>query len=181
MFGCYIHLLNHEPKKSFMQTKPFPKSFQLFCLIVLLISSAQAQEKLPKEWQPGMTISFSYGGGMRYYSYEAVISDTASSYIVNDEGRVTHYKLNISKKQRNEILQFMRDHRFPELESELTGPTHDKGSETISLKWDGSFIDCGEGHATAIREKDKEDYSAIRNYLFSLVEKTKEKKDKERS
>lgn len=124
-----------------------------------------------------MTLTSSYGGGMRYYSYKLQISDTGSFFIENVEGKVTHYVLELTKKDLDSLASFLCKHRLDKIKGEISGPIHDKGTEHISLNWDGNYVGAGESYMQLIADKDKEDYNAIEGYLYQLRE-TKKKKVK---
>lgn len=143
---------------------------------MLFIScSAFSQTKLPDTWQPGMTLTQSYGGGMRYYSFKLQISDTGSFFMENVEGKVTNYKLEITQKDLDSLLAFLKKHRFDKIKGEISGPMHDKGTEHISLGWGSNYVGAGESYMMLIAEKDKADYNAIEGYLYLLRESTKKK------
>ncbi len=151
----------------------------LFCAVftaMLFVScTVYSQSKLPATWQPGMTLHMSYGGGMRYYSFKLQISDTGSFFMENVEGRVTNFKLDLTKKDLDSLLAFMRKHRFDKIEERMTGPIHDKGTENLSISWNGQYIGVGEGYMQLIADKDWEDYGAIEGYITTLRETKKRK------
>lgn len=150
-----------------------------FAISLLLSCTTSSQTKLPDTWQPGMKLTMSYGGGMRYYSYNIEISDTGSFYSVNNEGTVTTSSLNITSKDLQELLALLKKHRLDRIRTETKGLIYDKGTQSIALSWSGNYIGASDGSTTAIAEKSMEDFNAISTWVFQLVEKSKEKvKDK---
>jgi hypothetical protein len=141
--------------------------------VLIFFSTARAQQKVPAEWQPGMKLTMSYGGGMRYYSYKVEIKETGSFMFVNDGGKETTYQLAITKKDLADLLRFLREKNFDRIESEMKGMTYDKASESIALSWEGNYIGAAESSAMDIVEKFEADYSAIRIYLDKLIAKVK--------
>lgn len=153
-----------------------PNRYWLLIVSALFISlSIFSQKKLPVTWQPGMKLSMSYGGGMRYYSYKLQISDTGSFFIENTEGKITNYILELNKKDLDSLLQFLNRKHFASIETEMTGPVYDKGTETISLVWGDQYVGAGESYGQAIADKYKDDYNAIGNYIDALRDRTKTK------
>lgn len=147
--------------------------FSLALLLPVFICTLPSQSQLPTAWQPGMTIEVSYGGGMRYYSYELLISDTGSYFMENHEGRILKTTLTLSKEELNRTLEFLREKAFDRIETEMTVPMHDKGSETITISWDHQRISKGTGHAQEIVESHKGRYLQIRNFLLEMRMKKK--------
>ncbi|MBK6826588.1 MAG: hypothetical protein IPG86_06885 [Chitinophagaceae bacterium] len=70
------------------------KKIPVFALLLFscLSCSLFGQNSLPDRWEPGMTIQLTYGGGMRYYSYELQVSDTGSYYMENNEEELLNLK-----------------------------------------------------------------------------------------
>jgi hypothetical protein len=153
--------------------RPFQK-WLLIATTFLISCNIFSQTKIPATWQPGMKLSMSYGGGMRYYSYKLEIKDSGSFYSVNEEGKVTNYKLNITTKDLNSLLTFLQNNRFDRIETEMKGPIYDKGSENILLSWNGHHIGAGENHMEVIADKYRDDYHEIESYIMQLVERSKQ-------
>lgn len=134
---------------------------------LLLLSSCSlfSQSGIPARWQTGMTLTMQYGGGMMYYSYKLLISDTGSYYLENVQGKETLLRLEISPGGRDSILSCLRKNRLDQIKSEMAGPMHDKGTETISLSWQGHYTGAGESYMMLIAEKDRERYDRILAFL----------------
>lgn len=115
-----------------------------------------------------MTLTMQYGGGMMYYSYKLLISDTGSYYLENVQGKETLLRLEISPGGRDSILACLRDNRLDQIKTEMAGPMHDKGTETIALSWQGHYIGAGENYMMLIAEKDRERYDRIQVYLHQF-------------
>lgn len=147
----------------------------LFAVLVFFIHNLFSQSKIPDTWQPGMQLTMSYGGGMRYYSYKLFISDTGSYLSVNEEGRVSNYKLRLGQKDLDSLLVFMRAKKFDAIKSEMSGPAHDKGSEHISLHWKDGWASAGESYMMSIAEKDRDRYLDVYWYIHSLADRTRYK------
>jgi hypothetical protein len=151
------------------------KNWMLFALLLFISMTIFSQPKLPSSWQPGMKLTMKYGGGMRYYSYTLEISDSGSIFTENEEGRITRYKMPLSKKELDSLLRVLHDNHFESIKTEMTGPAHDKGTETISLVWGNNYAGISEGYAQDVVEKDKGRYSTVCQYGYQLMEKTKKK------
>jgi hypothetical protein len=151
------------------------KKFVVTIAAILISITIFSQVKIPSTWQPGMKLTMSYGGGMRYYSYKLEIKDTGSFMTIDDEGEISNYKLVTSKKDLDSLLYFLKKMHLNNIQSEITGPVDDKGTESIFLTWGDGFISTGENHMQGIAAKDRDYYSAIYNYIYSLAERTKRK------
>lgn len=151
------------------------KNWMLVALLLFISMTIFSQSKLPSSWQPGMKLTMKYGGGMRYYSYTLEISDSGSIFTENEEGRITQYKMQLSKKELDSLLRVLHDNHFESIKTEMTGPAHDKGTETISLVWGNHYVGVSEGYAQDVVEKDKNRYSTVCQYGYQLMEKTKKK------
>lgn len=164
-----------------MKTKLRITPVVMFITTALLFSCLSVSQpaltgpSLPDSWQPGMKLTMSYGGGMRYYSYKLEITDTGSFYSVNEEGIVSKYSLSITAKDLDELLECLRKNRFDRIETLRTGHMHDKGSEKIGLSWKGNYISAGENHMSVIAEKDRRNYNNVETYIMALVHRTKQK------
>ena len=168
---------SHSGQLNVLPTTEFMKTIRLLAFASILFTSCSifSQTRIPESWQPGMTLTSSYGGGMRYYSYKLQISDTGSFFIENVEGKVTNYILELTSKDLDSLLAFLRKHRLDKIKTEIRGPMHDKGTEHISLTWNGHTAGAGESYMELIADKDKEDYNAIDGYLYVLRESKKKK------
>lgn len=146
------------------------KKIPVFALLLFscLSCSLFGQNSLPDRWEPGMTIQLTYGGGMRYYSYELLVSDTGSYYMENNEGRIIKSKIHFYKDQLDNLLAFLKEQQFDQIQSELTAPMHDKGSELITIQWGQKKIAIGTGHAKEIIDAHKSRYLKVRNYLQQM-------------
>lgn len=143
----------------------------IFLFTFLYSCTGSSQTRIPATWQPGMKLTMSYGGGMRYYSYHTEITDTASYYEVNDGGVVTKTKLVFTQKDLNELLTFLRSHHFDKIKTAMHGITYDKGTESIALSWkDGSAI-ASDGSTESIAEESMDDYRAVRDFIEALIAK----------
>jgi len=154
------------------------KTFLKVSLCLLLMSMfhlSYAQGKLPEKWKPEMVLSFSYSGGMSYYSFKAEIKEKDSYYKVNNKGKETHYKLVITPKHLEDLLAFLKEKQFDQIKTEHTGPTDDKGTESIFLQWEGGFAGAGESSASEISKESEASYEAICTYVQQLIDKTKKK------
>lgn len=150
---------------------PFQHAGRILSIVVFLfvIISARAQEKIPTAWQAGMKLTMSYGGGMHYYSYSLEITDTGSFFMENDQGLEKKYILKLTKRQLDEILQYLIKRNFSQLKSEYKGFAYDKASESIGLSWDGKYLGATENNSKSIAERYKADFSEIQGYLYSLA------------
>jgi hypothetical protein len=169
---------NDEPFKiEPMQYRLFFYRPILFLAVALFSTQFAAGQNtiIPAAWQKGMTLSMSYSGGMRYYSYELEIKDSGSYMQVNNEGRISYYKLQLKRKDLDSLIAFLHKNKFSEIESVMTGPTSDKGTESMLLSWDNQFAGAGESYASAIAAKDRAHYLEIRNYIWKLAERTRKK------
>ncbi|MFN8291140.1 MAG: hypothetical protein U0U70_12865 [Chitinophagaceae bacterium] len=155
-------------------------SFAFIFFFALLYScTGSSQSSLPDTWQPGMKLTMSYGGGMRYYSYHIEIADTGSYHEVNEEGKITRTPLKITAQDLSDLLAFLKSHHLDHIKTEATGLIYDKGTESILLSWGNHTAGASDGSTTAIAEKSMGDFNAISTRVFQLVEKSKEKvKDK---
>lgn len=153
------------------------KLFQYLFVCTALLSSCQlsSQSAIPVRWQPGMTLTMSYGGGMRYYSYKMLISDTGSYYIENSEGRISYYRLQMTAADLDSLAAYLSAQQLDKIEMEMKGPIHDKGSENISLAWDGHYEGAGESYMMVISEKWERAYNNIQAYLYQIRELKKKK------
>ena len=138
----------------------------ILSLMPVFACTLHSQSHLPQQWQDGMTIKVSYGGGMRYYSYELLISDTGSYFMENNEGRLAKTSLALSREQLDKIMAFLRDKEFDLIQTEMTAPVHDKGTEQVTIQWGRNMISKGTGHAQEIKEAHKDRYLQVRNFLL---------------
>lgn len=146
------------------------KKLRLSLAFLALFSSCAlfSQSGIPAHWQPGMTLTLEYGGGMMYYSYKLQISDTGSYYLENVQGKETRHRLEISAGERDSILACLRKYRFDRIKTVMAGPMHDKGTETLALTWGSHSISAGESYMTLIAEKDRERYDLIQGFLLQF-------------
>lgn len=149
------------------------KNWMLFSFVLFISVTIFSQPNIPSSWQAGMKLTMKYGGGMRYYSYTLEISDSGSIFTENEEGGITQYKMQLSKKELDSLLRVLNDNHFESIKTEMTGPAHDKGTETISLVWGNHYVGVSEGYAQDVVEKDKGRYSTVCQYVYQLMEKTK--------
>lgn len=134
-----------------------------------------SQSVIPVKWQPGMTLTMSYGGGMMYYSYKLQISDTGSYFVENVQGRVSYYRLQLSPADLDSLAAQLSAQQLDKIEAEMKGPMHDKGSENISLTWGEHYEGAGESYMMVIKEKWAKAYNNICAYLYQLRESKKKK------
>jgi hypothetical protein len=154
-------------KPGYHQTLSF-----LFSLFILFASGCSGQSKLPGNWQPGMELKLTYGGGMRYYSSEIVIKETGSYRLVNDAGKEKKDELTFSQKELDELAVFLRTKSFDQIRShERDGIIYDMGTTSITLHVGNKIYEVSVGATRAIPETDAEAYSAIRQYITQMTDK----------
>ena len=153
------------------------KTMYFFILFLTMICSCDvsSQSVIPTRWEPGMTLTMSYGGGMRYYSYKLQISDTGSYFVENVEGAVSYYRLMLTQKDLDSLAAYLSANQLDKIEMEMKGPMHDKGSENISLNWAGRYAGAGESYMMVIKEKWEKAYNNIAGYLHQIIESKKKK------
>ena len=128
-------------------------------------------QKLPKIWLPSMKIESSYGGGMLYYNYKIIITDSVSSMKIESNEGIENYSRKFTKAELNALLAFFGKHRFDKITSKLVGPAHDKASESVSVSWENDFIGASESASQNITEEYSEDFRAIQEHLQGLFKK----------
>lgn len=147
-------------------------SFAFIFFFALLYScTGSSQSSLPDTWQPGMKLTMSYGGGMRYYSYHIEIADTGSYHEVNEEGKITRTPLKITAQDLSALLAFLKSHHLDHIKTEATGLIYDKGTESILLSWGNHTAGASDGSSSGIADKSMGDFRAIATYIQTLVAK----------
>jgi hypothetical protein len=84
----------------------------------------------------------------------------------NNEGRLAKTSLALSREQLDKIMAFLRDKEFDLIQTEMTAPVHDKGTEQVTIQWGRNMISKGTGHAQEIKEAHKDRYLQVRNFLL---------------
>lgn len=151
----------------------FTSTAVISLVVFLYACSGSSQSSIPSQWESGMKLTMSYGGGMRYYSYELVIKDSNSIYTENDGGKISTTALRLTVKELNDLLAALRKYRFDKIKTSREGPIYDKGTETIILEWKDHRISVSDGSMDVIAKSSVEDFAAIRKYIDELVQRVK--------
>lgn len=150
--------------------KTIAASFLLFSF-TLLFSSCFSQSSLPDTWQPGMKLTMTYGGGMRYYSSITVIQEEGSYEKVIDEGKETVTELHFTKAQLNELMRVLKANRFDKIKSDMrAGIVYDMGTSSTQLEWGNKIYGFSMGATQEIAAADQKKYQAITSYLYTFLQ-----------
>jgi hypothetical protein len=149
--------------------KAITASLLLFS-ISIFFSSCFSQSSLPDTWQPGMKLTMSYGGGMRYYSSTTVIQEEGSYEEINEEGKVTRTELHFTKAQLNELMKTLKANRFDKINSKMRdGIVYDMGTSSTQLTWDTHTYGYSVGATEEIPAKDQKQYETVSGYLSKFL------------
>lgn len=143
--------------------------------IAVLATGNGFAQKMLKEWKHDMKLESSYGGGMSQFSYKLQINDSISYMDVIDEKGAKHIERKFTQQELNDILAFLAKNNFDKIESEHAGFAHDKGSESVMLKWDYEVIGASEGADMSIVEKYRDNFNVITAYIQGLFDSKKKK------
>lgn len=148
--------------------------------LALMTIQGHGQE-LPASWQPGMTITMTYGGGMAPYTDTVFISDGGCYFAARSQGKLTRHLFSLDKNELDSLAQFLRRRNFDKID-EGARPvlTYDKGSTSILLQWDNHFVGAGTSASMDLEDKQREDFYAVANYLDQLVAAHSKKKKEKR-
>lgn len=130
-------------------------------------------QTVPQTWKHGMKLESQYGGGMSQYSYKLQINDSISYLDVISEKGAKHLQRKFTQQELNDILIFLAKNNFDKIKSEDTGPTYDKGSESIILTWDHEVIGASESSSVRVIDEYRDDFNIIQEYLMNSFEKKK--------
>lgn len=137
---------------------------------ILLTTADSNGQGIPSNWQPGMKITMTYGGGMRPFSDTVFISDAVCYYSANNEGKLTHYEFTLTKKELDSLALFLRQRKFDKIhEGAKPTFTYDKGSTSILLQWGDHFAGAGTSASLELEDQQKANFDAVRIYLDQLV------------
>lgn len=146
----------------------------IILLIITIISftSCASQSKLPDTWQPGMVLTITYSGGMRYYSSEIAIKETGSYRLINEEGKSTRDTLTFTKKELDDLIRLLKNKRFDQIDSDMRpGIVYDMGTTSTILQWGDNTEGITISATQNILKKDQDNYDAIRIYIDKLLTK----------
>ena len=153
--------------------KPFSKiislSFFLFSFTIFF-SSCFSQSSLPDTWQHNMSLTMTYGGGMRYYSSTVVIREDSSYSEVDEEGKITRTQLHFTKAQLDELIKTLKTNRFDKISADMRpGIVYDMGTSTTLLNWGNKVFGYSVGATLEIPAKDEKRYQAVSAYLAKFM------------
>lgn len=141
-----------------------------FTMGILLITADSNGQGIPSNWQPGMKITMTYGGGMRPFSDTVFISDAICYYSASDEGKLTRFEFTLTQKELDALARFLRQQKFDKIRDGAKPTfTYDKGSTSILLQWGDHFAGAGTSASLELEDKQKANFDAIRIYLDQLV------------
>lgn len=139
-------------------------------LFLISCKNLFSQSALPETWPPDMVLKISYGGGMRYYSTETVISLSESYTLVNNEGREIRTALHFTQEQLNALLRLFRKHQFDQLHTApRPGIVYDMGTSTTQLTWKGGSAGVSIGASTYLPEKYSAQFSAVQAAISRML------------
>jgi len=146
----------------------------IFSLMIIIIActNCASQSKLPDTWQPGMVLTITYGGGMRYYSSEIAIQETGSYRLINEEGKTTRDTLTFTKKQLDDLIRFLKNKKFDQIDSNMRpGIVYDMGTTSTILQWGNNTEGVTISATQNISKSDQDNYNEIRAYIDKLLAK----------
>lgn len=137
---------------------------------ILLITADSNGQGIPANWQPGMKITMTYGGGMRPFSDTVFISDAVCYYSASDEGKLTRFEFTLTQKELDGLALFLRQQKFDKIRDGAKPTfTYDKGSTSILLQWADHIVGAGTSASLELEDKQKANFDAVRIYLDELV------------
>ena len=148
-----------------------PISFVLVVFVMVRSIACLGQTEIPKIWKHSMKLESSYQGGMTQYSYKLVINDSVSYMDVISEKGPKHYERRFTQQELDDLLAFLTKNNFHKIESEDTGPTSDKASESVILQWDSNVIGASESDSVSIIDAYSDNFNTILEYVKALFGK----------
>ncbi len=144
-----------------------------FLTLAMSISFFSQGQNVPKTWTPSTKITAHYGGGMMYYSYDILITDTLSYMKILSNKGAENYSRKFTKTELDSILAFFDAHRFHKIKSEFAGLAHDKASESVTLSWENNLVSASESASMRVTEKYRDDFRTVQTYVQDLFRKDK--------
>ncbi len=138
-------------------------------------------DNLPGTRPEKLTIQYSLGGGMRYYSENLFISQDSCVYTINDEGAISKFYFNMTGDELDALYKVFKDNEFAKIKTRQE-EIYDRGGESIGLSWgNGKYAHVDDEGMTLIENSWKKQWSeclgAVKNVLNSAL--NKQKKDYE--
>lgn len=146
-------------------------SITLIIFSIIKCDVLYAQSELPDSWQPGMTLLFIHGSGMRPESSELIISDTSCFKI--EKGLKSEIKTmyHLTRKNLNAILEVLRKNCFENLKAEKKGFAYDKPTNSYLLKWNGKITGIITSADMDIIEADRYKLANILADIYKIINK----------
>jgi hypothetical protein len=145
-------------------------------LMITFVACTRAQPPLPAQWQPGMKLTMTSGGGKRYGTATTVIS--ADSSIKKYEGGHENYSftLPVTKTDLDSLALYLRQQQFHKIKTRpRNGVVYDMPTSTLTLVCGGRTFAVSTGAAQEVLPAYKENLSNVYNYLYRLIESKKPK------
>lgn len=152
-----------KKRDSFLQFIPV---FFLFCLC----SCSNGQTAIPRNWQPGMTVRYHEGGGMRYESLDILISDTGCVHTQMKEGVYITKRFNLTEAEQTSLLHFFRAQHFSRIGMyKPDDKVYDKTTIEVIVEWKNHKVSVKDSGGSFIQNRDKKRFRAVIDYLLTLV------------
>jgi hypothetical protein len=138
-------------------------------------------DNLPDTRPEKLSIQYSLGGGMAYYSENLYISQDSCVYTINDEGAISKYYFTMTGEQLDNLYKVFKDNNFNKIKTREE-MIYDRGGESIGLSWGkGKYAHIDDAGMTLIEDSWKKEWSeclgAVKNVLSEQL--NKQKKDYE--
>jgi hypothetical protein len=145
------------------------------------VTDVRDNDPLPDSRPEKLSINYTLGGGMRYYSESMFISLDSCVYTVNDEGAISKIYFKITPEEFDKLYEVFTDNKFHKIKT-YHEQVYDRGGESISISWgNGKSASVDDGGMTFIEKNWVNEWTACLGALkdFAAKEIDKQKKDYE--
>lgn len=142
----------------------------LMFLLFIGVAQSMAQDKLPTEWQPNMTLTVYHGPGMRPEWSKIIISDSACWYIREGSEKPYRKKFKLTSVQLNALLKELQLQQLDKIHSHSKPALWtDKGTTSIDLRFGTQYVGASESYASDFDEEADKQFNAIIHYVYKII------------